>query len=412
MVHEIAVTRVKVKPGRRPVRNADALAKSIGEIGLLNPISVTPSMVLIAGGRRLEAFKILGKSMIPANVLTLDDLHAELAEIDENLERSELTELEQGEQYARRKEIYEAIHPESKPIQEKGGPGRGHKKTDETVSPVSFAEDTAKKAGVSARSVQQSIQIAGNIDSEVKEMIKGTDLEDRKVDLLGVARLPKKQQKPVVEEVLKNKKTTVSKAKENLGLSKPKPAKATQSLADKLFPASPTNGPVGKSKVNGEIVDDPPDVAAARALGKIAPDVMPEITESVEGATIESVSEEIEEQKAMTDDSLSDEDWLATLPLYSQLADICLKTFREDALAYRDLEKHRKTFIYHVTRTINKCRRKGPYSFKLKWFLALDHPKDWVKCSDLQYGGCGGIGTSPLTGSCSTCHGSGYRISG
>ncbi len=418
MVHEIAVSRIKIKSGRRLVRNADALAKSIQEIGLLNPISVTPSMILIAGGRRLEAFKILGKAMIPANVLTLDDLHAELAEIDENLERSELTELEQGEQYARRKEIYEVIHPEAKPIWEKGGPGRGHKKTEETISSVSFADDTAEKAGVSARSIRQSIQIADNIEGDVKDMIKGTPLEDRKVDLLDVARLPKEQQKPVVEEVLKNKKTTVSKAKENLGLSKPKPAKVPQSLADKLFPATTSNGPVGKSKVNGEIVDDPPDVAERRRQGKIAPNAIPEVDDPGEDTTsLDAIKEEHEERQAIQAD-LSDDDWLATLPLSSKLEGVPLKTFQGEAVTYRKWQRQIKARQVQGKEIWNQIKRKGPFAHRMERGSNIDPPEKWLRCPSLENGGCNGEGRLRLgegdlakdVGQCTRCFGKGYWI--
>ena len=42
---------------------------------------------------------------IPAHVVTLDEIEAELAEIDENLIRNELTVLQRGEQLVRRKEL-------------------------------------------------------------------------------------------------------------------------------------------------------------------------------------------------------------------------------------------------------------------------------------------------------------------
>jgi hypothetical protein len=47
----------------------------------------------------------LGWTEIPANVVTLDGLHVELAQIDENLIRDDLSVLERSEQIRRRKEI-------------------------------------------------------------------------------------------------------------------------------------------------------------------------------------------------------------------------------------------------------------------------------------------------------------------
>ena len=99
-----------------------SLADSIKKLGLMNPISIRPDNRLIAGLHRLEACKLLGWSTIPAiiqdyhaiHAADVAELYAELAEIDENLIRNDLTELQQGLQHARRKAIYEKLHPEAK----------------------------------------------------------------------------------------------------------------------------------------------------------------------------------------------------------------------------------------------------------------------------------------------------------
>src|SRR5690606_11696935 len=125
---------------------------------------------------------------VPANVVKLDDLHRELVEIDENLVSSPLTALERAEHLKRRKEIYEALHPETKSVTVRGGPGRG-KKTEEIISSVSFAEDTAAKAKVSARTVRHEVQIAEAISEDVRDVIRDTAVADRKTDLLNLARI-------------------------------------------------------------------------------------------------------------------------------------------------------------------------------------------------------------------------------
>ena len=54
------------------VEGLEALANSIKEIGLINPIVVTPTSTgyrLIAGTRRYHAFKMLGRETIPAKVV-------------------------------------------------------------------------------------------------------------------------------------------------------------------------------------------------------------------------------------------------------------------------------------------------------------------------------------------------------
>ena len=46
-----------------------ALARSIEEIGLLHPIVIAPDRTLIAGERRLLAFKQLGRDVIPVTII-------------------------------------------------------------------------------------------------------------------------------------------------------------------------------------------------------------------------------------------------------------------------------------------------------------------------------------------------------
>jgi hypothetical protein len=62
----------------------------------------------------------------------------------------------------RRKEIYEALHPETRSVRERGGPGRGNK-TSENVALVSFTSDTSAKTGKSKRSVEMSVALAAGI---------------------------------------------------------------------------------------------------------------------------------------------------------------------------------------------------------------------------------------------------------
>ena len=69
---------------------------------------------MIAGLHRLDAAKLLGWTEIECTVSSLEGLQAELAELDENFIRSELSTVEYGELLLRRKEIYEALHPETK----------------------------------------------------------------------------------------------------------------------------------------------------------------------------------------------------------------------------------------------------------------------------------------------------------
>ena len=77
---------------RRDLGDVPALATSIEDVGLLNPITVTQDGRLIAGQRRLEAFKLLGRTDVPVRVAdNLTEARAQLrAERDENTCREDM----------------------------------------------------------------------------------------------------------------------------------------------------------------------------------------------------------------------------------------------------------------------------------------------------------------------------------
>jgi ParB family chromosome partitioning protein len=107
VMSKILISEVIVSDSRRTVNptKVKELAVSIGLIGLTNPILVSLDNVLIAGAHRLEACKMLGHKDIDVVVFKEDELHARLAEIDENLIRNELDYISRGELSNDRDEI-------------------------------------------------------------------------------------------------------------------------------------------------------------------------------------------------------------------------------------------------------------------------------------------------------------------
>ena len=160
-----------------------ALADSFKLIGLLQPISVRkvgPVYEVIAGGHRLEAAKTLEWTTIPAFVRDDNDLQAELALIDENLIRNELSPAERAIAVARRKKIYEALHPETRPTS-KGGEGRKkatrRQHGDDTGNAERFSKATAKATGASERSVQRDANRGETLGGEALAKVIGTSLD-------------------------------------------------------------------------------------------------------------------------------------------------------------------------------------------------------------------------------------------
>ena len=195
----IPINQIRVNPGRRKAlpEHIEELAKSIAEIGLLNPITVDHDFNLIAGLHRLEAVRILGWSEIECMVSSLEGLQAELAEIDENFVRRGLSTVEFGELLLRRKEIYEALHPETKyRISQVVAMNRiiGNN-VGENLSSTSkpFTEDTADKLGVVRRTVERQIQTAKNLTPEAKEILRHIDVS--RENALKISRFTPEQQR-------------------------------------------------------------------------------------------------------------------------------------------------------------------------------------------------------------------------
>jgi DNA modification methylase len=201
---KVRLDEIRINPEkRRKVGDVTELADSISRLGLLNPITITKDKRLVAGFHRFTAAKKLGWDEIECVVKDLSDLEARLAEIDENLVRNELSILERAEQYKERKEIYEKLYPETLPATIRGGPGRGHKSKNEDVRRPSFVQDAARKTNRSVTTIKEDLQIAKNIDDEVKERLWGTKFEDSKRELLFLSRLDPMEQRKAVDKALK-----------------------------------------------------------------------------------------------------------------------------------------------------------------------------------------------------------------
>ena len=191
---KVKISNIKINPGRRNTqqRNVEELARSIASVGLMNPITVTQDNTLIAGLHRLEAVKLLGWTEIECTVSDADGLQAELAEIDENFVRAGLSHRELGDLLLRRKELYEAIHPETRQGMRNGQTAKNENFS--FLDTKSFSQDTAEKLGVSKRTVEQLVQTAANLTPEAKKIIKEADTKITKGAALKISRLPPDQQ--------------------------------------------------------------------------------------------------------------------------------------------------------------------------------------------------------------------------
>jgi hypothetical protein len=248
----------------------------------------------------------------------------------------------------------------------------------------------------------EAAKVAGNLAVQSSTIV---EVPANEAQVRPLVQLKSDQQREVWQEAVQTApkgKVTAKHVQKTVDrkLGKPTPAPEPDPVIEPQEPA-------GKSKVNGQVAADPPDIAKARAAGRIGADVVVEITEPVQAEEPEADPEAPAEGEA----ELSDEDWLASLPARAGLADLSLKYFEADALIYRRLEKHRKTFQHHATRILNASRRKGPYAGRVSRFLKTDHPRHWLVCTAPENGGCGGSGLLPVLGQqCPKCYGKGYWI--
>jgi len=185
-IREIEIGSRKRKLNEDKVKE---LAESLNLLGQLEPITITKDNVLLAGWHRLEAAKLLGWDEIKAEVFEGNEIECELAEIDENLMRNDLTILEQGEHLARRQELIGR------------NVGRYAKSNGSTVLPLKTTAEIAKDIGLSETSAQRRMQAARNIVPEVKEAIRNTEIANSTTQLLQLARLSPAEQIEVARNI-------------------------------------------------------------------------------------------------------------------------------------------------------------------------------------------------------------------
>ena len=68
---------------------------------------------------------------------------------------------------------YQRLHPETIPVTERGGPGRGHRETMANVATVSFADHVAS-VGRAARTVRRDLETARALHPNVFALLECT----------------------------------------------------------------------------------------------------------------------------------------------------------------------------------------------------------------------------------------------
>ncbi|WP_435657237.1 ParB/RepB/Spo0J family partition protein [Brucella pituitosa] len=217
------------------------IAKSISEIGLMNPpaVRVVESMViegeewgrvpiLIYGRHRLLAMQSLGHEVIECEVYEVDELRAELMEIDENLARSELSPAEEAQHIARRKAIWEEMRGET--FVRNSDKSMGRPKTGD------FAREVASLTGNGKSQIAQKISRAENLGPDIQRIV-GTSL-DKGVEMDALAKLPEKERENLISRAEAGEKVSARPAPENKPITADK---ALEIIADGAAKAVASN---------------------------------------------------------------------------------------------------------------------------------------------------------------------------
>ena len=193
-VEVIPVDQINVGDRLRSVNpdHAALIAESFRTNGQMTPIEVRRDdeggFLLVAGAHRLAAAKLAGIAEISAIIVQVDEDTARLREIDENLCRRDLTELDRATFLAERKAVWTRMFPETAVFKRKKS------QTNLSVIPT-FAEDAAERLGLSARSVDRAIRRNNAIADDVKAMLAHSKWADNGSVLDGLTKLLGDQQR-------------------------------------------------------------------------------------------------------------------------------------------------------------------------------------------------------------------------
>lgn len=195
---------------RKDLGDVNAFAANIDEVGLLQPIVISPTNELICGQRRLEAAKQLGWEEIPARVLDVGSLL--LGEWSENEYRKELTPSEKVE-------IGKAVEDW---LEDRHGSNGHINKTPEKPEVINGAKIAPPQNGQKTREIAAQASGFGNqetyrqakkvVAKGVPELVQAMDSGDVSIsDAATVANSPPKVQRKAVAAVQAGKATTAAK---------------------------------------------------------------------------------------------------------------------------------------------------------------------------------------------------------
>lgn len=184
------------------------IAKSIKDVGLMHPPAIVfrdgvvidgeeceNVPVLIYGLHRMLALQSLGEVAVECIVHDVDDLHAELMEIDENLARAELSPAQEAAHIARRKEIWAELNS-----------GENFPENRERGRPKEFAAELAEITGEDKSGINRKLRRVDGLGPDIHR-IAGTSL-DKGVEMDALIKLPAPQRAELIDRAAAGEKVS------------------------------------------------------------------------------------------------------------------------------------------------------------------------------------------------------------
>jgi ParB family chromosome partitioning protein len=173
---------------RKDPGDLNALMKSIEEVGLLQPVTITPDGVLICGWRRLEALRRLGRRTLNVWVRSgiSDQLSHLLAQQDENEQRKPLSPVETARLYAEIKMLEQEDAKRRMAATQFGGAGRDGEASGSGDSPEPCGDARTRAAQrLTGRDGWQRLEQTNWIESVAKDESLGESVREFAANMLS-----------------------------------------------------------------------------------------------------------------------------------------------------------------------------------------------------------------------------------
>ena len=201
----------------REVSEAGAamMADSITAKGLISPILVRPvadgGFRVVIGGHRFAAVRLLGWAEIRCDVRDLDDDEAEDLELRENLDRTDLTKLDQMIFMARRKALDDRAALRPKAGGDRQSTSENHSANVGGMVPR-LTQELAEQVGRSERAIQRAIQIVENLDLDAIKLLRSTKHANNEQSLLKLSQRTPAQQRALATQMRDGGAKTIAQA--------------------------------------------------------------------------------------------------------------------------------------------------------------------------------------------------------